>query len=109
MGMVDTMSMRSFVHSTKIYDFLDGDVPRSTSYGVYIFQLIRFARASGYVADFITRNKLLTQKLPKQSYQNHKLRKTISKFYHRYYDLNSILDSNLSCARRFRNQSFMAT
>ena len=41
---------------TKIYDkrddfdfdivnfpFLDGDVPRSTSYGVYISQLIRFA------------------------------------------------------------------
>ena len=51
--------------STKIYDkrddfdfeivnfpFLDGDVPRSTSYGVYISQLIRFARASSYVAEF---------------------------------------------------------
>ena len=60
---------------TKIYDkrddfdfeivnfpFLDGDVPRSTSYGVYISQLIRFDRASSYVADFNTRNKLLTQK-----------------------------------------------
>ena len=32
--------------------FLDGDVPRSTSYGVYISQLIRFARASSYVTDF---------------------------------------------------------
>ena len=55
--------------STKIYDkrddfdfeivnfpFSDGDVPRSTSYGVYISQLIRFARASNYVADFNTRN-----------------------------------------------------
>ena len=45
------------------FPFLDGDVPRSTSYGVYIFQLIRFARASSYVADFNTRNKLFTQKL----------------------------------------------
>ena len=26
------------------FPFLDGDVPRSTSYGVYISQLIRFAR-----------------------------------------------------------------
>ena len=34
------------------FPFLDGDVPRSTSYGVYISQLIRFARASVYVADF---------------------------------------------------------
>ena len=28
------------------FPFLDGDVPRSTSYGVYLSQLIRFARAS---------------------------------------------------------------
>ena len=44
------------------FPFLDGDVPRSTSYGVYISQLIRFARASSYISDFNTRNKLLTQK-----------------------------------------------
>ena len=57
--------------------------------GVYISQLIRFARASSYVADFNTRNKLLTQKLLKQGYRYHKLRKTFSKFYRRYYDLIS--------------------
>ena len=45
------------------FPFLDGDVLRSTCYGVYISQLIRLARASSYVADFNTRNKLLTQKL----------------------------------------------
>ena len=61
----------------------------SSSYGVYISQLIRFARASSYVADFNTRNKLLTQKLLKQGYRYHKLRKTFSKFYRRYYDLIS--------------------
>ena len=71
------------------FPFLDGDVPRSTSYGVYISQLIRFARASSYVADFNTRNKLLTQKLLKQGYRYHKLCKTFSKFYRRYYDLIS--------------------
>ena len=38
------------------FPFLDGDVPRSTSYGVYISQLIRFARASSYVGDFNTQN-----------------------------------------------------
>ena len=32
-------------------------------YGVYISQLIRYARASSHVTDFNTRNKLLTQKL----------------------------------------------
>ena len=39
--------------------------------------------------DFNTRNKLLTQKLLKQGYRYHKLRKTFSKFYKRYYDLIS--------------------
>ena len=58
-------------------------------YGVYISQLVRFNSASSYVADFNTRNKLLTQKLLKQGYQYHKLRKTFLKFYKRYYDLIS--------------------
>ena len=96
------LSISNDIVSTKIYDkrddfdfeivnfpFLDGDVPRSTSYGVYISQLIRFARACSYVADFNTRNKLLTQKLLKQGYWYHKLHKTFSKFYRRYYDLIS--------------------
>ena len=71
------------------FPFLDGDVPRSTSYGVYISQLIRCARASSYITDFNTCNKLLTQKLLKQDYRYHKLCKTFSKFYKRYYDLIS--------------------
>ena len=37
------------------FPFLD-DVPRSTSYGVYISQIIRFARVSSHVGDFNTRN-----------------------------------------------------
>ena len=41
------------------FPFLDGDVPRSTSYGDYISQLIRFAKASSYVTGFNTRHKLI--------------------------------------------------
>ena len=82
--------------STKIYDkrddfdfdivnfpFLDGDVPRSTLYGVYIFQLIRFARASN-LNEFNYRNKALTAKLLRQGYRYFKLRKAFSKFYRRH-------------------------
>ena len=47
------------------------------------------ATECSYVADFNTRNKLLTQKLLKQGYRYHKLRETFSKFYRRYYDLIS--------------------
>ena len=35
------------------FSFLDGDVPRSTSYGVYISQPIRLIRVSSHVDDFI--------------------------------------------------------
>ena len=45
------------------FPFLDGEVPCSTSYGVYISQFIRFARVSSYVADFNARNKSLTARL----------------------------------------------
>ena len=45
------------------FHFLDGDVPRSASCGVYMSQLIRFARVSSHVDDFNTRNKVLTAKL----------------------------------------------
>ena len=41
------------------FPFLDGNFPRSASYGVYISQLIRFARMSSHVDDFNNRNKVL--------------------------------------------------
>ena len=79
--------------STKTYDkrddfdfdivsfpFLDSDVPRRTSYGVYISQLIRFARASSNLSDFNCRNKALTAKLLRQGYRYFKLRKRFRNF-----------------------------
>ena len=42
------------------FPFLDSYVPRSTSYGIYISQLIRFARVSSHVDDFNIRYKVLT-------------------------------------------------
>ena len=108
-----------FSRVTKIYDkrggfdfeivhfpFLDGDVPRSAYFGVYVFQLVRFTGASGYVAGFYTRSGLLTQKLLKQGYRYHGLRKT---FFRNFIDdtmvwfLNSGLDLGLSCTWGFRS------
>ena len=50
--------------------FFDGDVPRSPSYGVYISQLIRFARICSNVDDSNNRNLFLTAKLLKQCYRH---------------------------------------
>ena len=94
------LSIHHDIVSTKIYDkrddfnfdivnfpFLDGDVPPRPSYGVYIFQLIRFARASSHVTDLNNRNKVLNAKLLKQDYRYHKLCKAFSKFYRRHFEL----------------------
>ena len=104
--------------SSKIYDkrndfdfdlvnlpFLDGDVPRYTS---YISQLIWFARVSSHVADFNASNKSLTTKLLQQGYRYHKLRKTFSKFYRRHYELVSKFSVGLK-ALLHQNRNFMVT
>ena len=80
------------------FPFLDVMFP-----ALHPMELIRFARASSYVADFKTHNKLLTQKLLKQGLRYHKLSKTFSKFYRRYYDLISLLHKD------FRNLNSMVT
>ena len=70
------------------FPFLDGDIPRPPSYGVYISQLIRFARVCSIVDDFNNRNLFLTAKLFKQGYRYYKIRKAFYKFYHRHSELN---------------------
>ena len=94
------LSITNGIVSSKIYDkrddfnfeivnfpFLDGDVPRSPSYGVYISQLIRFTRVCSNVEDFNNRNLFLTAKLLTQGYRYYKIRKAFSKFYHRHSEL----------------------
>ena len=66
--MVLDLSITNGIGSTNIYDkrdefnfeivcfpFFDGDVHRFTSYGLYISQLIRFARGCSDVDDFNNR------------------------------------------------------
>ena len=67
------------------FPFLDGDVSRSSSYGVYISQLIRFAKVGSN--DCNNRNLFLSAKLLKQCYRYHKIPKAFSKYNHRNSEL----------------------
>ena len=75
------LSIENKVISFKMYfkvvnfPYLDGDVPKATSYGVYISQLIRFSRACSSVEDLNNRNMLLTETLLKHGNRYHKLPK----------------------------------
>ena len=86
------MSITNGIVSSKIYNkqddfnfeivnfpFLDGDVPRSPSYGVYITQFIHFARVCSNIDYLNNRNLFLTAKLLKHGYRYNKIRKAFSK------------------------------
>ena len=57
------------------FPWLSGDVPRLQSYGVYISQLVRFARCCTSVSDLNSKNIQRTSNLLTQGYRYHKLRK----------------------------------
>ena len=71
------------------FPWLSGDVPRLPSYGIYISQLVRFARCCTSVFDFHSKNLQITSKLLTQGYRYHKLRKTFGKFFRSYSELLS--------------------
>ena len=86
--------------ATKLYDkrddfdfpivnfpHLSSNIPLSPAYGVYISQMIRYARACSTYEQFIYRGKLLTDKLLSQGYQEPRLVSTFHKFYGHYNDL----------------------
>ena len=71
------------------FPWLSGDVPRLPSYGIYISQLVRFARCCTSVLDFHSKTLQFTSKLLTQGYRYHKLRK----------HLESSLDHTLNFCR----------
>ena len=55
------------------FPFLSSNIPHSPAYGVYVSQLIRYARASSAYSDFLVRSRLLTSKLLGQGFNRFKL------------------------------------
>ena len=71
------------------FPWLSSDVPRLPSYGIYISQLVRFARCCTSVLDFHSKNLQITSKILTQGYRYNKLRKTFGKFLRSYSELLS--------------------
>ena len=89
--------------STKIYDKRDdfnfkiinfpnmcSNIPASPAYGVYISQLIRYARASSNYSDFLKRHLHLRNRLLDQGYKKIRLIRSLKKFIFRYQYLVEI-------------------
>ena len=69
------------------FPIVPSNIPSSPSYGVYISQLIRYARCCSYYDDFGYRHKLLVDRLLFQGCEVRRLRNLCKNFYGRYPDL----------------------
>ena len=67
------------------FPFLCSNIPSSPAYGVYVSQLIRYARASNQYGSFLSMGVLLTNKLLTQGYLKPRLIKVIKKLYGRHH------------------------
>jgi hypothetical protein len=89
--------------NTRIYDKRDdfnfkiinfpnmcNNIPASPAYGVYILQLIRYARASSNYSDFLKRHLHLRNRLLGQGYKKIRLIRSLEKLIFRYQDLVEI-------------------
>ena len=66
------------------------NIPASPAYGVYISQLIRYARVSSYYSDFLKRHRYLRNRLLDQVYEKIRLIRSLKQFIFRYQDLVEI-------------------
>ena len=78
------------------FPFPSSNIPSSPAYGVFISQLIRYARASSSYECFILRAMRLSNKLLGQGYEKERLRSSLRKFYGRYGDLIKQYEAPLS-------------
>ena len=78
------------------FPFLSSNIPSSPAYGVFISQLIRYARACSSYECFILRARRLSSKLLKQGYLVERLKSSFRKFYGRYVDLVEQYEVTLS-------------
>jgi hypothetical protein len=69
------------------FPVLCGNIPLSPADGVYVSQLIRYARSCFAFEDFSKRGRLLTNKLMLRGYNESRLKSSFRKFYGRYNDL----------------------
>ena len=63
------------------YPFLDGNIPNNFSYGIFISQLVRFAKINTTFNGFKINVSKLLKKLVSQGFKLAALRKKFNKFY----------------------------
>ena len=76
--------------------FLSSNIPSSPAYGVFISQLIRYARACSSYECFNLRAARLSYKLLRQGFVMERLKSSLRNFFGRYWDLVKHYEVSLS-------------
>ena len=64
------------------FPYLDSCIPRKPALGIFLSQLIRYARICSFFEDFCKRTLTLSKRLQNQGYKFVELRKLIVRFFH---------------------------
>ena len=73
-----------FVFRIVNFPHMDSNIPANPAYGVYISQLVRYARICMSKVDFINRLRGLSLRLRQQGLETNLLRKSFNKFFNRH-------------------------
>ena len=63
---------------------MDGNIPANPAYGVYMSQLVRYARICTSKVDFMNRLLGLSLRLRQQGFETNLLQKSFNKFFNRH-------------------------
>ena len=66
------------------FPHMDSNIPANPAYGVYISQLVRYARICTSKVDFMNRLRGLSLRLRQQGFLTNLLQRTFTKFFHRH-------------------------
>ena len=91
-----TKKRNDFIFHITNFPILSSNIPPSPANGVFISQLIRYARACSSNECFILRAMRLSNKLLGQGYVKESLKSSLRKFYGRYGDLTKRYEGPLS-------------
>jgi len=69
------------------YPYMCSNIPAKPTYGVYVSQLIRICRICDTYLSFVTRHRLLTERLIRQGFWYTKLCQSFKKFTKRHFAL----------------------
>ena len=86
----------NFNFNITTFRFLKSNIPSSQAYGVFISQLIRYARACSSYEFFILWAARLSSNLLGQGFVLERLKSSLRKFYGRYWDLIKHYEFSLS-------------